>query len=439
MSSFYGTVGKQGPQGEKGEPGDGLFTANSLEEIDSTGVYLINDELYLSSEIEGGFTAEKLILEKEAEELRQNSCNAIKGHAHGNVLRLDNVISSLPHKIKIESKNLFSTAFYSSSYNIKETSADIQGEQNTFSLTSNSSGNGQCSVSFKLFLKKGEYYISGNISIIRGENTPSETTDLAGGFSITDSYDSFILNAAKSDFIQHNFKIPRDDTYTILFYGDYEPDIGTKYTYTDIQLEKGNVKTEYSSYVGKDKIICSGYGKNIYNKNDTSKTNEGEERFQIFIPKGTTLTISSKKHQFVDEETGKIYHSYFGAYKENGEAVQLLKSGVSESLTSASQSEAMDNRSYCTVTLEEDAYSITVAKWGRYKSIAYQVEIGESPTDYEYYIEEVSSYEKDGDINLKSIAPTMIIIPNSSNTTIKVEYNKDIKAYIDEKLGGISQ
>jgi hypothetical protein len=33
----------------------------------------------------------------------------------------------------------------------------------------------------------------------------------------------------------------------------------------------------------------------------------------------------------------------------------------------------------------------------------------------------------------------MIIIPDSSDAIIKVEYNKDIKAYIDEKLGGISQ
>lgn len=433
MNSFYGTVGKQGPQGI---PGDGLFTANSLEEINSAGVYLINNELYLSSETEDGFTADKLILEKEVEELKQNSCNAIKGRAYGNILQL-NDISSLPHKIKIESKNLFSTAFYSSKYNIQEDKNSIQQASNTFSFTSSVSGTGQCSVSFKLFLKKGEYYISGGISIERGENTPNETTNLTGGFSIMDGNDSFILNAASSNSIQHSFKIPGDGNYSILFYGDYMPDIETKYTYTNIQLEKGNVKTEYSSYVGKDIIACNGYGKNIYNKNNLL-TVEGEQRFKIFIPKNTILTISSDNNNIESKPS-------FGAYDSNNtlkSPVPLKKKDGNSwiDLNSASQSNISGTRQYCTVQLQADAHYITVAKWGQsYSSQHFQVEIGESLTDYEYCVEEVSSYEKDGDINLNSITPTMTIIPNSSDVTIEVEYNKDIKAYIDEKLGGISQ
>ncbi len=153
--------------------------------------------------------------------------------------------------ITLKNKNLFTTAFYNTCYYSSYKNTD----SNSFTITKNISVNGQGWASFKIYFEIGKYQIKADVTASDG---------LKCGWSIMDSSSStFILNAASWGTVNADFNITTAGVYTLYFYTNYSSKSGAAYTFSNIQIEKGNTKTDFLPYVDFSTVNISAYSCNL--------------------------------------------------------------------------------------------------------------------------------------------------------------------------------
>lgn len=166
--------------------------------------------------------------------------NALKGSGSGVTVSASDV-SPVQHplKVSVESKNLFSTKYYAQQY--CTANHDPKFEQNNSFSFESALVQGQASLSFDIYLEKGTYYLSG------ADIVASDSTCTVGYGVFKGNAQVFYTNGVTS--IGRAFTITEADTYRFNFYGSYGNDVGTIYTFSNIQLEKGTAKTDFTPYI----------------------------------------------------------------------------------------------------------------------------------------------------------------------------------------------
>lgn len=165
--------------------------------------------------------------------------NALKGSDSGVTVSASDV-SPVQHPLKVKaySKNIFTTDFYSTHYGTKDRSLEV----NNFSFTSELGATGQSLVAFAIYLKAGTYYLS-------GDDIVTSDSSFVGGYAVLYN-GAFVVNRATSTAIGSTINATESGVYTFNFYGNYSPDAGTVYTFSNIQLEKAAAKTAFTPYIG---------------------------------------------------------------------------------------------------------------------------------------------------------------------------------------------
>lgn len=154
----------------------------------------------------------------------------------------------------------------------------------------NSVQNATSMINMLIYLKSGKYFISGKF-----ESSDSK----AGGFGVQNLKYDYIVNESSSG-LNKSFNIDTDGYYYISFYIDYGSEAGTVITYSDIQLEKGSVATEYEPYKGQSATLP-------YTLN------------AIPVSSGGNVTINGQQYisDYVDIENKKLVR-YFGEITLDG-------------------------------------------------------------------------------------------------------------------------
>ena len=190
--------------------------------------------------------------------------------------------------IRKEGKNLF---------NINELYIDNIGagvknlmiSENTFSfekaISPHSSG-----VSFKIYLEKGVYTIS-------GEGTSSNNSSL--GIVVLKDGNIYINKASKD--LNHTLNIGEDGEYIIAFYPDYSEPVGTVTTIKNVQLEKGSEKTSYEPYG----IVLD----NIYLDEPLRKVGDCDTCYDYIDIENRKVVRNVKYMEFKGTDNWSIYES----------------------------------------------------------------------------------------------------------------------------------
>lgn len=346
--------------------------------------------------------------------------NVLKGTASGTIVAVDD-FSPIKHElgVKVESKNLFTTEYYIKQYNTTNNKPVFE-QSNSFSFTSNTSGTGQCSVTFKIYLEKGDYYLSGDDVVI------SDST-LSGGYSVMTKDDkTFIVNRSKSNTIGSTISIPADDYYDFHFYGDYNADLGVIYTFSNIQLEKGSVKTEFTPFFDVEGETLNVYGKNLFDEqleigtigttagaNNDSVTNQLRSKNYIKVLPNTDYYVVCPNNL---ASTGGLIQIY--RYDADKNFLGYGSSGVN-----SGNFYIQSNWHYIRFVIKKE--------YGTVYNNDILFALGSTPVEYEPYHCNTYPINADGTVNgVTSQASTFMA--DTDGVVINLEYNRDVnKAFAE--------
>lgn len=225
-------------------------------------------------------------------------------------------------------------------------------------------------------------------------------------------------------------------------------------------IEKGETATEYVPY-STNGVTVSRYGKNLLPYPYYDVTRYGN----ILTTSGITYTVNDDgSFTVVGTATANANYTFIPASYDtamplkagtytvsigtpNTEQIQfrLGTMNASGAATLVANFNAGYGLTEKTFTLSEDSRIYFNAIVGRGKTIAEttfypQLELGETATDYEPYIEPtVYTATADGTVEgVKSISPSMTLIPNNNAVTVECEYLRDIDLYIDNLLKSVA-
>ena len=179
--------------------------------------------------------------------ISQNFSNVLKGIKSGITVSVDDA-SPLEHElsVKVESKNIFTNESVHLQTTIDEL---IRENENTVQFTSVALEKSQSHATFDLYLEKGTYYFS-------SDNIITSNAAHKGGCAVYKG-NTQILYKSAIEKIDCKFTITEDGNYDIYFYGAYGVDTNTVYTYSNIQLERGSSKTDFTPFVYAEDIAVS--------------------------------------------------------------------------------------------------------------------------------------------------------------------------------------
>ena len=270
-----------------------------------------------------------------------------------------------------------------------------------------------------------------------------------------DNNNLFIVNQAQHEnsIINYSFNIPKDAYYIIYFYGDYSlEDIGTIYTYSNIQLEQNNTATNFTPYFNiPDNTILYTYGKNLANiekMKDSNNWFDGDySYYPIYVGVDTTVNVSIRNP--ISTTSSSLYLTI--GYSDETKGVQTGKwmyHATVNQLRHTSVNVTSTN-GYIYINCGNYTANKTIVD-NQFLDNYLQIEIGNQRTEYEPYSPYSDWYllNNNKTLELESIYPNMSIITNTtyiddlSKINLEIKYNKDInKAYNELKqaiitLGG---
>lgn len=366
--------------------------------------------------------------------------NALRGTVSGKVVRVDDVCP-VPHmtRVKIGGKNHFDVMSVPSNNEV------VNNEDGTLTVNTSPTSAG-VPIAGALFedlthnLEIGKTYtISANTTgthkrvyfSIPGEGRPNTSVAFGGSFVVTED----ILRSQMFLYASGN---------------------STTAVISSIQIEEGDVTTEYEPYINPSKVTLYRGNKNLipYPFKETTKTNNGvtftdngdgtitvngtptiNSSFtligtgrvsRICIPAGTTCTFYGGRASTVD-----AFYTYLaydnGALDTPGEIKYVYDYGT--------------NGVGKTFTVTEDSYvygaGLVVKEGNTFSNTVFkpQLEIGDKPTEFEYFYEglRLIPFYPDGSgrvdftpENFGTANPTMTLMTDTPGVTIEVDYSKDI-------------
>ncbi len=359
----------------------------------------------------------------------KNSCaNAFRGNVTEKVIRVDDV-SPIEHttKISVRGKNLFNR---DNLVNLAMGAEILSGDNY---------------IGYYIPCKEGDVF-----SVSRSELTnsrfrtcftcdePANKVTYFGGTGSSYQYDK--------QYKIENQVAPMNANYFFVYLSNSNEAI------PDIQIEKGEMVTEYEPYIELSEVKLSRCGKNLFDPSEILKASKdttlngdafttnfvnsslylniiGSNR--VAMPSGTyTITIVP-----VSEEVNFIFYAYDS---ETSELILKKQMGTYDNVckhtftTTSSWFPSIGGR-----RLEDGSLL------GEY-SYKIQLEVGDVATEYEVCNVENYTPNANGNVEMLSISPSMTLFTDTDEVIIDLEYNRDLNKitaamydYIDSMIGGI--
>ena len=222
---------------------------------------------------------------------------------------------------------------------------------------------------------------------------------------------------------------------------NYSQGEGDSATWADIQLEEGNIATEYTPYIDPSTVTITKHGKNLA-YGGTSHT---------YSSKGLTISRVENSSELIFNGTTEETNSYLatksvtlmpGTYTVSVYGLNTLSSNldrcyVYDTLNSkvlANSIMANMPKSFTLDSVTQARIEIVFAEGSSYsnKTIRLQMEYGSEATEYEE-CREPTSYipTSDGEVpGVDSISPNMTILTDTEGVVVECEYNKDTNKVI---------
>jgi len=239
MKAFFDYISKEEIIPKLNEVIDVLGAVYSKTETDSLLLQKANaDAVYTKTE-----TDSMLLQNQNA--ANQGFCNALIGVAEGSTVAVTDA-SPIPHGVSVQlhSKNRMdiTKAYFNSTF--KNYLNNLTTDNNTLRFEKAYSGSVSAGVSVDVYLEAGKYIFSGE-STTNGDGNMAYTIigknsgQLGGTVTIGKGSKQFanVVN------------IPQSDIYTFTLYIGYDAANGSYVSYSNLMLEKSNVKTEFVPFV----------------------------------------------------------------------------------------------------------------------------------------------------------------------------------------------
>lgn len=392
--------------------------------------------------------------------IKDSYANAFKGEASGEVVRVDDV-SPVEHtvKAKVTGKNLFdiskiptTTASVSSAY-----VSEVGNDYVIISTLEGYTGNGYCTVPVKIKeacpnLELGKTYIL------------TATTE-------SDSSNIYLPGIQKS-WVFGTSMIMTEDILesTMTLYGfSMGSGLGPgACRLSNIQIEEGNVATEYTPYIDPTTVKVTRCGKNIISKpyaHSSGYTSNGvtfnvQEDGSVIINGTATATTEFIFERALTLPKGKYTYRLFGVENApdmcsgvvnqyNGET--WLK-GLGSDRGSGLTFEITDTDT--DYVIRTNVYILLSGKEFTNFRVSPMLCVGDKVNDYELSKgSDMYHPGADGSIDITSLSPTMTLLTDTDGVTIDLEYNRDTTAVMgdiesaviklneiaDSLIGGVSE
>lgn len=354
--------------------------------------------------------------EASANSLKNDYSNALKGYASGSVVRVDDT-SPVEHypSVKVHGKNLF--------------------KYGTLNFTKNQV------IVLDEPIPVGTYTIS---TLITSSDIDGELSSV----SINNGYEVLkYVPLRRNERVSATFTVTKPITKLDFCAGyNYNQGADDLATWADIQIEKGETATEYIPYIDPSTVKVTRCGKNLLNLdyivNGNSSTSAIENNKLTVTGYFATITTSKLKPgerctisfnssrtgdkggglsvEFFDETDNRIQ----GVYKQND---------LSQTISFTIPGNTAETRFY----FYGSGSSANVTDSASYTNIL--LESGGVKTGYESFNGVDYTPNADGTVEgITSFAPTMTLLTDTENTTVEVEYNRDINVVIADILAKLS-
>lgn len=367
--------------------------------------------------------------------LSNNTMNAIKGSASGNPIRLDDV-SPLEHKIAVSVKN--KNLFYFAEDLIDSGETDMgawnyEVKKGTSKITLNTAAHEGI----------GSICINIDLSYLLNQLDPNKqytlsivaSSDRVWGMAIFGGGMPFSSVGGASPVTFYPSQIPD----TTLMFEDWGS-IGE----LRFQIEEGITATEYISHDVTGTTVRR-YGKNLFPIAAPSSTTGVSLNKCAFLPKGRytvsmnrvgdeqwrlMFTLYDKNGVRILEEENQIEHCLTGRVAEG--AVYHIYSGGGYYITPKTTATTI------TITLNDDYYL-----WVSYGNTNgtptnAQVELGETATEYEPYVNPAScDADENGKVQGITANGEAMTLIAENGATITAEYNKDANKVFERLINAI--
>ena len=177
--------------------------------------------------------------------VNQGFCNAVNGVAEGDSVAVTDA-SPVPHGVNVQlhSKNRVDITKAYLNKDFKSFLTNLTTDNNVLRFEKAFDGSVSAGVSVDVYLEAGKYIFSGE-STTNGDGNMAYTIigknsgQLGGTVTIGKNYQQFV----------NVINIPKSDIYTFTLYIGYSAANGSYVSYSNLMLEKSNVKTEYVPFV----------------------------------------------------------------------------------------------------------------------------------------------------------------------------------------------
>lgn len=389
------------------------------------------------------------VLGKKAD--KNEASNALKGYVSGKVITMNDV-SPIKHKlgVKIRNKNLLPLTF-SGGVSVSNGLTFTPTEDGGLNITGTPTAASSYYFANKLRLTPATYTFSGTdklnvancIITMYARDVDAATTISSYAISETKTggYTTFTIEEEKDVAV---YFVVNSIAENVVFNGYIYP-----------QVEVGTEPTEYTPYVADLSTVgVNKMGKNLFN-NDTSLIKE------ITYASKSSLSNTRNGHAF-DLPAGTYTLSYVDKGLVGTEYIYTVvndKDGNyrDDAIFNADGTPKTNNhiiagtRNYApliykvkdgdVICIYNGATNNIPVTQGLFSKVDFQLEVGETATEYEAYIEQATyTSDTEGNVIIPSSYPYMTLFADRDNVVIEAEYNKDLNKVfgsIDSALDAI--
>lgn len=373
--------------------------------------------------------------EQSAARMKNDYANSIKGKVNGEVVRVDDV-SPIAHNLVVKShgKNLFDISKFKVSENTNTAYPYITSiGEGYIDITVEDTYNGNGHIAFDLKLKNvcpqmvagKTYFISAN-SDAWNKCLYLKQLDYFWNFGNALTITEEMLEC----------------TLGLYGYATYRGQSAGTCRISNIQIELGDIATEYTPYIDPSTVTLTRCGKNLAFGGETpSSSSSGitltrTEGLSTFVINGTAeKAISMGATKPVLLQSGTYTVSVYGLNRISAtfDRCYVLKHADKSVIVN----EVMTNnpKSFTLTEPTEVAISFALAEKTSYsnKIIHLQMEHGNVATEY-VECEKMATHtpSTDGTCDVVSLSPTMTLLTDTEGVTVECEYNRDANKVFDD-------
>lgn len=358
--------------------------------------------------------------------IKNSYANAFKGEASGEVVRVDDV-SPVDHnaRVKVRGKNLF----------------DISKITNTNNITNNGDGT----------LAVNTYYCRSNQKL--RDVCPALRVGDVATLSLTtpSGHSKYIYLSALGTTWNVGTSITLTDDILdsyVVFYGYTESEQGneTSAVISNIQIENGDVATEYVPYVDPSTVKVTRCGKNIISQpyaHSSGYTSNGvtftvQEDGSVIINGTATATTEFIFERALKLPKGKYTYRLFGVENAPDMCSGVVNQYNGETWLKGLGSDRGSGLTFEITDVDKDyiirtnVYILLSGKVFTNFRVSPMLCVGKVASDYE--ASKVSTYipNADGSVDITSLSPTMTLLTDTDGVTIDLEYNRDTTAVMGD-------